>query len=178
LVSEEEFAICFREHYPGLVRLLRRILGSSSEADDLAQEVFVRLFRSQRERGEPAEELVRPWLYRVALNLAYNAGRDRARRERGRKARAESLGRNLHGSPGAPPDEECARRDEQQRVRRVLARLPRRQSELLLLRHSGLSYREVSEALRVAPGSVGTLLIRAEEAFSRLYRREAGHEVR
>ena len=55
-------------------------------------------------------------------------------------------------------------------VRRVLAHLLERQSRLLLLRHAGLSYAEIAEALDVAPGSVGTLLVRAEKAFLAAYK--------
>ncbi len=50
-------------------------------------------------------------------------------------------------------------------MRQILDGLPPRQSEILLLRYAGLSYREVAEAIGVAPSSVGTLLARAEAAF-------------
>ena len=62
-------------------------------------------------------------------------------------------------------------------VRRVLAGLPQKQSELLLLRHAGLSYRELAEALGMAPGSVGTLLARAEAAFEKAYRAQEGQDA-
>jgi RNA polymerase sigma-70 factor (ECF subfamily) len=57
-------------------------------------------------------------------------------------------------------------------VRRALLKLPQKQGQLLLLRHAGLSYKELAEALQVAPGSVGTLLARAEAAFERAYAEE------
>jgi RNA polymerase sigma-70 factor, ECF subfamily len=50
-------------------------------------------------------------------------------------------------------------------VRAAIAELPERQGRLLLLRYAGLSYVEIASALEVAPGSVGTLLARAERAF-------------
>jgi RNA polymerase sigma-70 factor, ECF subfamily len=51
----------------------------------------------------------------------------------------------------------------------VLARLSERQVQLLLLRQAGLSYAELADALGVAPGSIGTLLARAERAFRQAY---------
>ncbi|MFQ5343804.1 MAG: sigma factor-like helix-turn-helix DNA-binding protein, partial [Anaerolineae bacterium] len=65
------------------------------------------------------------------------------------------------------------RYDERQTVRQVLAGLPPRQAGLLLLRHAGLTYRELAEVLDVVPGSVGTLLARATAAFEQAYRAEA-----
>ena len=53
--------------------------------------------------------------------------------------------------------------------RAALARLPERTAKLLLLRYAGLSYAEIAAALQVAPGSVGTLLVRAERAFIQTY---------
>jgi RNA polymerase sigma-70 factor (ECF subfamily) len=59
--------------------------------------------------------------------------------------------------------------EDRDRVRACLAVLPDRQATVLLLRHSGHSYREVATALGVAEGSVGVLLARAERAFRRAY---------
>jgi len=61
------------------------------------------------------------------------------------------------------------RYDERETVRQVLAGLPPRQAQLLLLRHAGLTYRELAEAFDVAHGSVGTLLARASAAFKAAY---------
>ena len=77
---------------------------------------------------------------------------------------------HLRGTPGADPDEAATRQDERRFVRRVLSELPARQAKLLFLRHAGLSYRELAEAIDVAPGSVGTLLSRAESAFEQAMR--------
>ena len=53
--------------------------------------------------------------------------------------------------------------------------MPVRQAQLLILRHSGLSYQEIAETLNVAPTSVGTLLVRAEKEFIRLYEEGDDH---
>ncbi|PMP85558.1 MAG: RNA polymerase subunit sigma-24, partial [Roseiflexus castenholzii] len=62
--------------------------------------------------------------------------------------------------------------EERDQVRAALATMPQRQAHLLLLRHAGLSYAEVAAVLNLAPGSVGTLLARAERAFVAAFTKE------
>jgi RNA polymerase sigma-70 factor (ECF subfamily) len=57
----------------------------------------------------------------------------------------------------------------------VLRELPARDAQLLILRHSGFAYKEIAAALGVAPGSIGTLLARAEAAFERQWRDRFEH---
>jgi len=61
------------------------------------------------------------------------------------------------------------RMEERALVRAAIARLPERQGKLLLLRHAGFAYAEIAATLELAPGSVGTLLVRAEQAFLTVY---------
>ena len=169
--AEPAFDELFLAHFAGVYRLLYRIVGTREEAEDLAQETFLRLHRtpalwSTGSDGCAREHDVRAWLYRVATNLAYNALRGQARRSRRQEAVFE---RDLPGEGTLDPADAAERRDERLAVRRALARLPERQAQLLLLRHAGLSYRELAEALGLAPGSVGTLLARAEAAFESAY---------
>jgi RNA polymerase sigma-70 factor (ECF subfamily) len=160
---EADFDSLFLAHYDGVYRLLYRIVGAREDAEDLAQETFMRLAR-QRFRPD-GEQYLRAWLYRVATNLAYNLLRGEGRRTR----RQQQFGSAAAVETEPDPTEVALRGDEQAAVRRTLARLPERQAQLLLLRHAGLSYRELAEAAGVAPGSVGTLLARAEAAFEKAY---------
>jgi RNA polymerase sigma-70 factor (ECF subfamily) len=162
---ETDFDTLFLAHYEGVYRLLYRIVGTREEAEDLAQETFLRL--SRQHFTADREHNVRAWLYRVATNLAFNALRGQGRRQR----REEQIvfAALTPGSPVPDPADEAVRSDERAAVRRALAQLPERQAQLLLLRHAGLSYRELAEALDIAPGSVGTLLARAEAAFERIW---------
>ncbi|MDM7916750.1 MAG: sigma-70 family RNA polymerase sigma factor [Candidatus Eisenbacteria bacterium] len=177
--DETRFEQLFHAHYDGIYRLLYRHTGSRAEAEDLAQETFLRCYRSgaaaaegRDERPdssgdgkEPAAEALRAWLYRVAMNLASNARRDRRRRfVRDRRA-GEAEEAERAGRAGLDPAETLVRQREREAVREVLASLPDRQERILLLRHSGLRYREIAAILDVSPASIGTLLARAEEAF-------------
>jgi RNA polymerase sigma-70 factor (ECF subfamily) len=160
--DEGAFEALFYRHYPGVHRLLYRLVGD--EADDLAQQVFMRLHdRPPRAAGSETGA----WLYRVATRLGYNALRARARYARygDAAARAESS-----GGP-TDPAELVEREQERAHVRAALARLNHRQAALLVLRAEERSYREIAAIVGVRPGSVGTLLARAEAAFARAYER-------
>jgi RNA polymerase sigma-70 factor (ECF subfamily) len=163
--DDADFERTFQAHYEGVYRLLYRFVGAPEEAADLAQETFLRLYR-QRFSGW-REHNVRAWLYRVATNLAYNALRGRQRGQR-RQQRVQRLVEPR--GQEQDPAEAAVRNEEREDVRRVLAAMPARQARLLLLYYAGLSYREVAEALGVAPASVGTLLARAKAVFERRYR--------
>ena len=168
------FEALFLRHYAGVHRLLSRVAADDDEAEDLAQEAFLKLYR----HGFPAgrEHEVEAWLYRVALNTGLNALRAR-RRRRAREAAADGPG------PLGDPQDALARAEARGRARAVLARLDPRAALLLVGREAGLSYRELAAAAGVAPGSVGTLLARAERAFEAAYRqhgpnREEADDVR
>ena len=149
----------FLRHYAAVYRVLYGIVGNAQEAEDLAQETFTALYR-QPPRLDGSGS-VGAWLYRVAVNRAYNALRSKQRLQR-RLVWAEP-------EQQSNPQDEYLRREERERVQTALARLPERTAKLLLLRHAGLAYAEIAAALQVAPGSVGTLLVRAERAFIQTY---------
>jgi RNA polymerase sigma-70 factor (ECF subfamily) len=160
--EEAAFEELFLRHYNQVYRVAYGLVGRSDEAEDLTQETFVALYHQPPQIALDAS--VGAWLCRVALNRGYNL----LRSERRTRERLERL--------AEPPDmidpqAELVRAEEQARVREVIAQLPERQAKLLLLRHAGLSYAEIATALSIAPGSVGTLLARAEKAFVVAYER-------
>ncbi len=162
--DEVAFARLFESHWDAVCRVLSRLLSDTDAAGDLAQEVFVQLYRKP-----PAGEDVplRAWLYRVALNRGYNALRaDRRRRTREDLVAYSSA---EAGGDGSSLAEVANRAEERDAVRQALVRLPQRQRDCLVLRAEGLSYAEIAAAIGVAPGSVGTLLARAERAFKGEY---------
>jgi len=163
--TRPDFETVFQQHWPRLVALLFRLTGDRDEAEDLALEVFWRLHRTPPER-EGSED-PGGWLYRVATRLGYNALRSRKRRDRYEQEAAAQIA-NTSSPP--VPESQVEQRQERERVRKILARMRPRSAQLLVLRHSGLSYAEMAAALSIAPGSVGTLLARAEKEFERLYR--------
>ena len=162
IAREAEFEATFSEHYTRVYGVLFRLLGDRAQAEDLTVEAFWRLW----ERAPQARENLGGWLYRVAMRLGYNALRAARRRERYElQAGREAL--ELNTSP--EPSRAVEQRQERQQVRAVLGDMKERDAQLLVLRHSGFSYREIADTLGVAPGSVGTLLARAETEFEKRY---------
>ena len=162
------FETLFHRHYGRVHGLLHRLVGD--DADDLAQEVFLKLH--QRPPGRLTEDLS-AWLYRVATNAGYNALRSRRRWRHHRDAIGDSIDGMGWIRAEPAPDAWVESRETQRLVRSVLARLKRREAIVLALRYGGLSYREIARVMGVSPGSVGTLLARAERAFEKQYRRFA-----
>ena len=162
---EAEFEAIFREHYQRIVRVIRRVLQRDSEAEEVCAEVFLRLYRSGP--GVAAGGLIGGWLYRTAARASIDALR--ADRRRG-------VGEQVDGSHAEDftdsPLTLLLRRESIVEVREVLAKLKVEKTQLLLLRHSGLSYREIAEALQLSVNSVGQKLARAEAEFSALYERQ------
>lgn len=143
----------FRAEYARVVAVARRVLGSEREAEDVAQDVFIAFSRA----SVPATA-ARGWLITAAAHTALNALRADSRRTRRESAAA---------IPDHVPDvaDEVLARAGRARVRATLARLPQTQALVLVLRHSGMSYQEVSAALGIPASSVGTTVRRAEAAL-------------
>jgi len=162
-----QFESAFHEHWHRVYGVLFRLVGDHAEAEDLALEAFWRLYRQPR---QPSDNLG-GWLYRVAMNLGFNALRTQKRRAR----YEEQAGRlMLTSAATADPAEAAERADERGRVRAVLAQLQPRAAQALILRFSGFSYAEIAAAIGVAPASIGTLLARAEGEFEKTYQKLEG----
>ena len=167
----DSFETLFYRHYDRVYGLLYRLVGNRAEAEDLAQEVFIKLYKHtsrRRLRWPDKQQNIGAWLYRVATNAGYDALKARKRRWQ----RDTLLVPDPQGAPGA--EQSVAGQEEQVLVRTALSRLPQRQAQLLLLRQMSFSYAECAAACDVAPGSVGTLLSRAAAAFRKEYEELVG----
>jgi RNA polymerase sigma-70 factor, ECF subfamily len=154
----EWFDSLFHAHYPRVVAMLDRLMGDRGQAEEIAADAFCKL---ARQRG--GDDGLTAWLYRVAINAGLDAVRSNARRKR-REQEA--------GMPQAAEGalDRLLAEERRERVQRVLAALKPREAQLLLLRADGMSYRELAETLGIQPGSVGSMLARAEQEFERRYR--------
>jgi len=160
-----DFDDVFDAFYPPLRRYCHRLAGDPDVGDDVAQEAFVRLLEK---KPDGADGKLRSWLFTVATHLI----RDGVRVSENRR-------RLLAGNPVLPssfpdPDESVVREERADAARRALESLDPRERKILLLREEGLSYREVAEAVGVAPSSVGTLLARARKRFAQVFREQEG----
>jgi RNA polymerase sigma-70 factor, ECF subfamily len=162
----ESFDTLFHRHYDRVYGLLFRLLGNRDEAEDMTQEVFLKLYQHAYRKKlfkRQREHNIGAWLYRVATNMGYNEIRSRQRRWQ----RNLVLVPDPKGSPAA--EQEVEQRERETAVRAALAQLSERQVQLLLMRQMDFSYAECAEACDIAPSSVGTLLARAAQAFRLAY---------
>ncbi|NNF13689.1 MAG: sigma-70 family RNA polymerase sigma factor [Gemmatimonadetes bacterium] len=151
-----DFDTTFEAHYPGLVRYCRRLTGDPDAAEDVAQESFVRLF----DHGiEGTADGLRAWLFTTATHLV----RDRYRVETNRRRLLEE--NPVEPTTGESPDRSLERSEDRARALAALDTLATRDREILLMRYSGFSYKEIAESVGVAATSIGTLLARAEARF-------------
>jgi RNA polymerase sigma-70 factor (ECF subfamily) len=163
--SEADFRAVFLAYYERIVGVLMRFLGDRGQAEELANDAFWRLYRQPGLEGNGNANLG-GWLYRTATNLGLDALRASGRRRRYEGQSADEIRRR---APPAGPLDDLLRRETGERVRTALASIKPAQAQLLVLRASGLSYRELAEALELTLSGVGTTLNRAEAEFRRAY---------
>lgn len=166
------FEAMYLEHHTRVVSVLLRLVGDRTEAEDLANDVFWKLYRRPLDLGPDGN--VGGWLYRTATNLGIDALRAAARRREYERSAGEMRARA--GGAAGDPLEAVLRAEKRGRVLAVLARLKPNQAQILVLRSSGFAYKELAEILGVKGGSVGTMLARAEAEFHRLYVETYGGE--
>jgi RNA polymerase sigma-70 factor (ECF subfamily) len=147
----------FHTHYRRIARVIARVIHDPSRAEELAVDVFYKLWRHPSAHGPNAGG----WLYRCATRLALDELRKRSRREKYER---------WFGLSREPArDSLWQASEEQDRVRTVLATLRPRDAQLVVLRFEGLSYDELAQALEMNAASIGTLLRRAQESFRKEY---------
>jgi len=149
-----------------LLRYAQRMVGDLATAEDLVQEVFLRVYRA-RERYAP-EARFSTWLYRIATNLALNELRRPRRRTPHRSAEDEEA---VLAEPAAGADDVAHARRVGRAAAAALEELPETQrAALCLAAVEGLSYAEVAEALEVTESAVKALVHRARSALAQRLR--------
>jgi RNA polymerase sigma-70 factor (ECF subfamily) len=163
--GRQSFEDLFAEHWPHIYRLLYRLVGDPAEAEDLALEAFVRLHQSNP--SQDGRFNAGGWLHRVATNLGLHSIRSFKRREHYEMTAGKYA---LEETPQDRPSEIMAEGEERRLARSVLVQMNERQSQLLIMRHSGMAYKDIAQALKLSPSSIGPLLLRAEREFEKRYR--------
>jgi RNA polymerase sigma-70 factor, ECF subfamily len=139
---------------------LAAVLGDASEAEDICQEVFLRLFTYCSDHGMVGAERVRSWVFRVGHNLAID--RIRTRKSAGVFDGGDPLPVLLQlPDPGPTPDEAMLERERMESIQRRLTHLSSQEQHCLYLRAEGLRYREIAEILGITSSSVAEFLRRA-----------------
>jgi RNA polymerase sigma-70 factor (ECF subfamily) len=163
-----DIEVLFRAHYARVARTIARVVRDHARSEELAVDVFLKLWRNHKAQQENAEA----WLYRVAVN----AGLDELRRQNRREHYERMLTWIRPRSVAATPEDIHSQSQRQDKVRSVLSAIEPRQAQFLLLRSQDFSYQEVASILELNPASVGTLLSRAQESFRKEYIKRYGHQ--
>jgi RNA polymerase sigma-70 factor (ECF subfamily) len=163
--SDEAFESIFQEYWSAIHRMLARMVIDPAEAEDLALETFYRLYKFRPAQHESFN--IGGWLYKVATNLALQSIRSFKRREH----------YEIHAGKGTlveanedQPQNIFAENEDRYYVRTALGQMNPRQAELIIMRYSGLAYKDIAAALNLSPTSIGPLLLRAEREFEQCYR--------
>ena len=141
------------------------MIGDPAEAEDLALETFFRLYQHPPKTGEGYNP--GGWLYRVATNLGLRSIRSFKRREQYEMAAGKDA---LGDVPENRPAEIFENKEDHRFAQLALAKMNPRRAELLVMRYSGMAYKEIAKSLHLSPTSIGPLLLRAEREFEKIYR--------
>jgi len=155
------------EHETALLRYATRIVNSPTAAQDVVQNVFIKLFRQWREGTHPSDKL-KGWLFRVTHNEAV----DFIRRESRLRVLHEKQAKQA--TADCPDGIHCATAEDERRqmVLRSLRKLHPREQQIVLLRlEEGLSYTEIAKITGRTEGNVGNILHHAVLKLSRQVKR-------
>ena len=169
--DEGAFSVLVNRHRNSIVNLTYRYLGNRADAEDLAQEVFLKVYRA-RQRYEARAKFT-TWLYRVAVNASLNEVRNRkSRPTHGAAPLTGTVDSDFvpsladHGAESPP--EGVEREELKEQVRAAVDDLPDRQKMALLLnKFHGLSYEDLSETMEMTIPAIKSLLVRARENVRR-----------
>lgn len=163
----EAYALLVDAYKDPILRLAFRMTGNLQDADDLAQDAFVRAFRNLHRYDR--ERPFFTWLYTVALNGIRNHLKKRKRQERG-DAESVAEGDDAEDAPGMEERLDEAR--DAERLDRALRRLPAEQREALVLRfYQGLSLEETSEVMGVSLSAAKMRIYRGLERLKQILSR-------
>jgi RNA polymerase sigma-70 factor (ECF subfamily) len=148
-------------HQRLVVGTVTRMLGNSSDAEDIAQQVFVRVWKSAK-RYVPRAKFT-TWLLKITRNLVFNELRRRSRHPQvPLQAEAEEEERPIRDENAVAPDAAMLEQELQKAIDAAIAQLPETQRlAVILRRYEELSYEEIAETLEQSVSAVKSLLFRA-----------------
>ncbi len=158
-----EFEEAFALHHRTVFRAARSIVHDSALAEDVTQETFLRLYKHQDSITD--NEMLRPWLIRVAINVAKNTIRGNIRAN----TRDENYVKETMETSVSSVEVDYEEYSGVNEIYRALNSIKEPLRSCLILKQQGLSYREIATSLDLNETSIGTYVARARQEFSRLY---------
>jgi RNA polymerase sigma-70 factor (ECF subfamily) len=190
--DDASFDLLLQKYRTPLVNFLYRMVRDTATAEDLAQEVFLRVYRARKQYSPSAKFTT--WLFRIATNLALNSMRDNRHRQKDVSIDAptspdEDAAPMQLPAPEMRIDEHMIERDRAEFIRGVIAALPEKQRVAVLLhKYEEMDYGEIARILDCSESALKSLLFRAYEtlrvqlaplvsASARRAGKEAQHEM-
>jgi RNA polymerase sigma-70 factor, ECF subfamily len=170
--DEQSFGLLLQRYRTPLVNFLYRMVRSREQAEDLAQEVFIRVYRA-REDYVPSAKFT-TWLFRIASNLALNSLRDHRHQklEISMDAPVTTDAEDGDEKPFEVADkhptieQELVEKDRKKMIRHAIEKLPEKQRAAVLLhKYQELDYAEIAKILSVSESALKSLLFRAYESL-------------
>ncbi len=167
--DDASFDLLLQKYRTPLVNFLYRMVRDTATAEDLAQEVFLRVYRARKQYSPSAKFTT--WLFRIATNLALNSVRDNRHRQKDVSIDAASSP-DEDATPMQLPapemriDEHMIERDRADYIRKVISQLPEKQRVAVLLhKYEEMDYAEIARILECSESALKSLLFRAYETL-------------
>lgn len=163
------FESLMRKYYKRIFHFLCRMLGDRDAAEDVSQEVFLRVYQSAPKYRSNAK--FQTWLYTIAKNLALNELRRQKRPMVSLDAEVSSDGgqmmrRQIADEKGQDPSERIRHLELVEAVKNAIEKLPENQRmAVILYRYEQMSYEEIAKSLEISLSAVKSLLSRARESL-------------
>ena len=164
--DDTSFALLLERHRGPVVHFLYRMVQNQAVSEELAQEVFLRVYRS-RLKYEPTAKFT-TWLFRIATHVALNSIRD-AKKEKGHESLDEEMldGMERQVADRQPTvEQEMVHEVKRREVRQAIEALPAKQRAAVLMhKYEGLDYSQIAAVLRCSESAIKSLLFRAYESL-------------
>jgi RNA polymerase sigma-70 factor (ECF subfamily) len=167
--DDASFDLLLQKYRTPLVNFLYRMVRDTATAEDLAQEVFLRVYRARKQYSPSAKFTT--WLFRIATNLALNSMRDNRHRQKDVSIDAptspdEDAAPMQLPAPEMRIDEHMIERDRADYIRKVISELPEKQRVAVLLhKYEEMDYAEIARILECSESALKSLLFRAYETL-------------
>jgi len=166
--DQAAFAALFDRHAQSVARFAFRFVGDRSRAEELVQDIFVKVYRNARSYRPSAK--FKTFLFKVAANHCLNEVRRGEYRVKHttHEAEAEATGKEVPEPQATSPDEELHGKELEQAVGEALTQMSERErAAFTMCRFEGMAYREIAEALAASEAAVKSLIHRATLAVAR-----------
>jgi RNA polymerase sigma-70 factor (ECF subfamily) len=167
--DESAFSYLVQKYRRPMVGFMYRLCHNPSTAEELAQEVFLRVYRS-RTTYEPSAKFT-TWLYRIATNLAVNHARDTRHERVENTVRLDEPDQETGTTPdladeSLTAEEQILKRERLAAIRSKVNALPERQREAVIMhKYQQMDYREIAGVLKLSESATKSLLFRAYETL-------------